>query len=164
MEKQESEIVGEKTIAVYRPGEGFRCETKPSMLRRCRGWDYRQPCIYMITLVLADRRSQALGKLKLGASAPSTEQAAPSTEQAARNTGQVISVPANLELPLQAQNRPLQAQNRPLETPGKSFQCRRRREPPVLCRRRQPPDTSPSRRQARRLCASGLISPRTIRK
>ena len=94
MEKQESEIVGEKTIAVYRPGEGFRCETKPSMLRRCRGWDYRQPCIYMITLVLADRRSQALGKLKLGASAPSTEQAAPSTEQAARNTGQVISVPA----------------------------------------------------------------------
>ena len=31
------------------------------MLRRCIGWDYSQPCIYMITIVLADRRSQALG-------------------------------------------------------------------------------------------------------
>ena len=36
---------------------------KPSMLRRCKGWDYRQPCIYQITLVLADRRSNALGRL-----------------------------------------------------------------------------------------------------
>ena len=33
------------------------------MLRRCNGWDYRQPCIYQITLVLADRRSQVLGRL-----------------------------------------------------------------------------------------------------
>lgn len=57
----------------------FRLETRPSMLRRCRGWDYRQPCIYMITLVLADRRSQALGRLVIpGASAPDTEQTAPS--------------------------------------------------------------------------------------
>lgn len=54
------------------------------MLRRCRGWDYRQPCIYMITLVLADRRSQALGRLVIpGASAPGTEQTAPGTEQTA---------------------------------------------------------------------------------
>ena len=93
MEKQEKEAAGEKPIAAYRPGEGFRCDTKPSMLRRCRGWDYRQPCIYMIMLVLADRRSQALGRVGaiargLGASAPSTEQAAPSTEQAAPSTGQ----------------------------------------------------------------------------
>ena len=40
-----------------------RLETKHSMLRRCRGWDYRQPCIYQITLVLADRKSKALGRL-----------------------------------------------------------------------------------------------------
>ena len=33
------------------------------MLRRCNGWDYRQRCIYQITLVLADRKSQALGRL-----------------------------------------------------------------------------------------------------
>ena len=33
------------------------------MLRRCRGWDYRQPCIYQITLVLADRKSKVLGRL-----------------------------------------------------------------------------------------------------
>ncbi|MBQ3746833.1 MAG: hypothetical protein II863_05435, partial [Kiritimatiellae bacterium] len=60
----------------------IRLETRPSMLRRCRGWDYRQPCIYMITLVLADRRSQALGRLVIpGASAPGTEQTAPGTEQ-----------------------------------------------------------------------------------
>ena len=41
----------------------IRLETKHSMLRRCRGWDYRQPCIYLITLVLADRKSKALGRL-----------------------------------------------------------------------------------------------------
>ena len=41
----------------------IRAETKHSMLRRCNGWDYRQRCIYQITLVLADRKSQALGRL-----------------------------------------------------------------------------------------------------
>lgn len=44
----------------------IRRETKHSMLRRCQGWDYRQPCIYQITLVLSDRRSQALGRLEIG--------------------------------------------------------------------------------------------------
>ena len=63
-----------------------RAETKHSMLRRCKGWDYRQPCIYQITLVLADRRSQALGSLTL---------------------------PQNLKLPLQAQDRPPQAASQP---------------------------------------------------
>lgn len=52
----------------------IRLETRPSMLRRCRGWDYRQPCIYMITLVLADRRSQALGRLVM----PGAEASSPS--------------------------------------------------------------------------------------
>lgn len=33
------------------------------MLRRCLNWDYKAPCIYQITLVLADRASQALGRL-----------------------------------------------------------------------------------------------------
>ena len=33
------------------------------MLRRCNDWDYRQPCIYQITLVLANRASKALGRL-----------------------------------------------------------------------------------------------------
>ena len=64
----------------------MRAETKHSMLRRCNGWDYRQPCIYQITLVLADRRSQALGGLKLPLQAP------------------------HLGLPPQAQNQPPQAQ------------------------------------------------------
>ncbi|MBQ7190496.1 MAG: hypothetical protein IJR99_13905 [Kiritimatiellae bacterium] len=36
-------------------------ETIHSMLRRCVGWDYTKPCIYMITVVLADRRGKALG-------------------------------------------------------------------------------------------------------
>ena len=40
-----------------------RQETKHSMLRRCNGWDYRRPCIYLVTLTLADRRSGALGRL-----------------------------------------------------------------------------------------------------
>ena len=43
----------------------IRREIKHSMLRRCNGWDYRQPCIYQITLVLADRKSQALGRLEI---------------------------------------------------------------------------------------------------
>ncbi|MBQ9432098.1 MAG: hypothetical protein IJU44_11170 [Kiritimatiellae bacterium] len=41
----------------------IRLETKHSMLRRCKSWDYSQPCIYQITLVLADRKSKALGQL-----------------------------------------------------------------------------------------------------
>ena len=41
----------------------FMKETVHSMLRRCIGWDYSQPCIYMITVVLADRQSRALGRL-----------------------------------------------------------------------------------------------------
>ena len=53
----------------------IRAETKHSMLRRCNGWDYRQPCIYQITLVLADRKSQALGRLVIPrAAALGTEQ------------------------------------------------------------------------------------------
>ena len=53
----------------------MRAETKHSMLRRCKGWDYRQPCIYQITLVLVDRKSQALGRLVIPrAAALGTEQ------------------------------------------------------------------------------------------
>ena len=33
------------------------------MLRRCFGWDYTQPCIYQITIVLAERGSKALGEI-----------------------------------------------------------------------------------------------------
>ena len=36
---------------------------KHSMLRRCLNWDYKEPCIYQITLVLAARASQSLGRL-----------------------------------------------------------------------------------------------------
>ena len=38
-------------------------ETIHSMLRRCVGWDYSQPCMYMISIALADRRSQTLGSV-----------------------------------------------------------------------------------------------------
>ena len=33
------------------------------MLRRCLNWDYTQPCIYQITIVLAERGSKALGEV-----------------------------------------------------------------------------------------------------
>ncbi len=66
------------------------------MLRRCRGWDYRQPCIYQITLVLADRKSKALGRL-------------------------VILGQKNLALPLQAHDRPLLAQDRALQALDKTL-------------------------------------------
>ena len=66
----------------------IRLEIKHSMLRRCWGWDYRQPCIYQITLVLADRKSKAFGRLEIPA-LPSVV----------------------LARPLQVQGRQLQAQN-----------------------------------------------------
>ena len=78
-----------------------RRETKPSMLRRCLGWDYRQPGIYQITLVLADRRSQALGRLVIpAASAPGTGQAAasapcPVLEAAASRNNSVLEAAAS---------------------------------------------------------------------
>ena len=71
----------------------IRLETKHSMLRRCNGWDYRQPCIYQITLVLADRKSKALGRLEIPA------------------------------LPSGAQDRPLSAQDRPLQVQGRLLQA-----------------------------------------
>ena len=74
----------------------IRLETKHSMLRRCRGWDYRQPCIYQITLVLADRKSKALGRL-------------------------VIPGQGGRELPLSARNRPLQAQDGALQAWGSAL-------------------------------------------
>ena len=69
----------------------IRLETKHSMLRRCRGWDYRQPSIYQITLVLADRKSKAFGRL-------------------------VILGRGDLKLPLQARDIPLQARGKTLAT------------------------------------------------
>ena len=74
----------------------IRLETKHSMLRRCRGWDYRQPCIYQITLVLADRKSKALGRL-------------------------VILGQKNLALPRQAHDRPLSAEDRALQALDKTL-------------------------------------------
>ena len=68
------------------------------MLRRCRGWDYRQPCIYQITLVLANRKSKALGRL-------------------------VILGQKNLALPRQAHDRPLSAQDRALSAPDRPLQA-----------------------------------------
>ena len=38
-------------------------ELNNKMLQRCWGWDYKAPCIYLITIVIADRRSMALGRL-----------------------------------------------------------------------------------------------------
>ena len=71
----------------------IRLETKHSMLRRCNGWDYRQPCIYQITFILADRKSKALGRLEIPA------------------------------LPSGAQDRPLSAQDRPLQVQGRLLQA-----------------------------------------
>ncbi len=38
-------------------------EPKNKMLQRCWGWDYKAPCIYSITIAIADRRSRTLGRL-----------------------------------------------------------------------------------------------------
>ena len=52
----------------WKPGaqaSGFRLPVKPHMGRRLAGWDYRQAGIYVLTVVLANRRSQALGALEV---------------------------------------------------------------------------------------------------
>ena len=36
---------------------------RDKMLQRCWNWDYKAPCIYSITMAIADRRSMALGRL-----------------------------------------------------------------------------------------------------
>ena len=41
----------------------WRRETVHHMGRRLPGWDYRRPGYYVITTVLEDRRSMALGEL-----------------------------------------------------------------------------------------------------
>ena len=71
-------------------------ETKHSMLRRCRNWDYRrQPCIYQVTLVLADRRSQTLGRLMIPSctehSSGSVLEAATSSYIALTPAGEAVS-------------------------------------------------------------------------
>ena len=42
---------------------GERREFEHSMLRRCFSWDYTQPCIYQITIVLFERGSKVLGEV-----------------------------------------------------------------------------------------------------
>ncbi len=54
-------------------GKGYLKETIHGMLRRCEGWDYSLPCIYMITLVLANRRSKVLGEVPKSARCELTE-------------------------------------------------------------------------------------------
>ena len=42
-----------------------RRELKPHMGRRLFGWDYRQPCIYVVTIVCADRRARLFGEIEV---------------------------------------------------------------------------------------------------
>lgn len=51
-----------------------RKETKHLMMRRCDGWDYRAPAIYQITLVQANRKKPALGRLVIDGDAATPEE------------------------------------------------------------------------------------------
>lgn len=66
----------------------FMRELKPHMGRRLRGWDYRRPGYYMITLVMADRREGKFGELVVkqptACAAGTTIGADPATGQFAR--------------------------------------------------------------------------------
>ena len=59
----DQEIEARDSLGEVPKRKGFMKETVHSMLRRCEGWDYSLPCIYMITMVLANRNSQALGEV-----------------------------------------------------------------------------------------------------
>ena len=69
LERKEEFLFHAKSPAFVAPGwvldEQGRLmrELKPHMGRRLRGWDYRRPGYYMITLVMADRREGKFGEL-----------------------------------------------------------------------------------------------------
>ena len=69
LERKEEFLFHAKSPAFVAPGwvldEQGRLmrELKPHMGRRLRGWDYRRPGSYMITLVMADRREGKFGEL-----------------------------------------------------------------------------------------------------
>ena len=44
---------------------GTRRELKPHMGRRLFGWDYRQPGIYVVTIVCTDRRARLFGEIEV---------------------------------------------------------------------------------------------------
>ena len=50
-------------VSKYIEGVGWRYETEHSMTRRMGEHDYRSRCIYMLTLTLADRTTERLGRL-----------------------------------------------------------------------------------------------------
>ena len=60
-------LAGEGAVRGEGAAAGEGREIKHSMLRRCFGWDYTQPCIYQITIVLAERGSKALGEVVVDA-------------------------------------------------------------------------------------------------
>jgi len=60
----DQEIEARDSLGEVPKRKGFMKETVHSMLRRCEGWDYSLPCMYMITVVLANRRSRALGEVR----------------------------------------------------------------------------------------------------
>ena len=62
---------------------GCRLAVKHRMTRRCTGWDYRARAIYLITLVQADRRRPALGRLVVENSSAAPEAVAAWVEPSA---------------------------------------------------------------------------------
>ena len=61
--------------------EGLKpCEVQHRMTRRCTSWDYRARAIYQITLVQADRRRPALGRLVVENSSAAPEAVAARVE------------------------------------------------------------------------------------
>ena len=60
---------GKAAGAVLRAARAMAAETrrelKPHMGRRLFGWDYRQPCIYVVTIVCADRRARLFGEIEV---------------------------------------------------------------------------------------------------
>ena len=52
-------------VSKYIEGVGWRYDTEHSMTRRMGEHDYRSRCIYMLTLTLADRTTERLGRLSL---------------------------------------------------------------------------------------------------
>lgn len=71
--------------------------TRHSRLQRCREWDYHQPAIYQITLVLSDSSSLALSRLVIDNEIPPSGSV----------PGAACSMPGAIALQVLCQGHPL---------------------------------------------------------
>ena len=84
---------------------GCRLAVQHRMTRRCTSWDYRARAIYQITLVQADRRRPALGRLVVENSSAAPEAVAARVEPSELGAGRAERIGRGDSCALEAAGR-----------------------------------------------------------